>query len=64
MVTSSFTKDFVISSNKVAKRLEKALSKSYTPNKRLYQEIDIDKELDEGRKLALKRFSNSVKDRK
>ena len=64
MATSSFDKDFIINSNKVAKRLERALSKSYTPNKRLYQEIDIDKELNEGSKLALRHFSNLVKDKK
>ena len=64
MATSSFDKDFVINSNKVAKRLVRALSKPYTPNKRLYQEIDIEKELNGGRKLALKHFSSSVKDKK
>lgn len=58
MPTSSFLKDFVIKSDKVAKRLLKVLEEKNAGNED-YKKIDINAELEKGRLLAKEYFSHN-----
>lgn len=59
MATTSFTKVFVISDNKAAKRLEKVLSEKDKGKKEVYPKIDVDKSLAKGLSLSKQYFSRS-----